>query len=67
MTIRALDRALRHEFFLIPTGYAPDYWVAFWDMYEHPEEQPPFALGALDFWWSNADKAEALKASGALR
>ncbi len=67
MTIRALDRALRHEFFMIPDGFAPDYWVAYWDMYEHPAEQPPFALGSLDFWWVNAEKAEALKASGALR
>ena len=67
MTIRALDRALRYEFFLIPDGFAPDYWVAYWDMYEHPEKQPPFALSSLDFWWFNAEKAKALKASGALR
>ncbi len=49
MTIRALDRALRHEFFLIPDGYAPDHWVAYWDMYEHPEEIPPYALGHAGF------------------
>lgn len=67
MTIRALDRALRYEFFLIPDGYAPDYWVAYWDMYEHPAQIPPYALGTLDFWWANQDKAGALKASGALR
>lgn len=67
LTIRALDRALRHEFFLIPDGYAPDHWVAFWDMYEHPGKIPPFALGTLDFWWFNADKASALRAAGALR
>ncbi len=67
MTIRALDRALRYEFFLIPDGYAPDHWVAYWDMYEHPETIPPYALGTLDFWWYNADKGAALKASGALR
>lgn len=67
MTIRALDRALRHEFFLIPDGYAPDYWVAYWDMYDHPEEIPPYALGTLDFWWYDEEKGEALKASGALR
>ena len=67
VAVRVLDRALRHEFFLIPTGYVPDYWVAYWDMYEHPAEQPPYALGSLDFWWVNAEKAEALKASGALR
>ncbi len=67
MTIRALDRALRYEFFLIPDGYAPDHWVAYWDMYEYPETLPPYALGTLDFWWYNAEKGAALKASGALR
>ncbi len=67
ISVRALDRALRHEFFMIPTGYVPDHWVAYWDIYEHPAEQPPYALGTLDFWWYNAEKAEALKASGALR
>lgn len=65
--LSVLDRVLRHEFFVIPTGYAPDHWVAYWDMYEHPENMPPFALGSLDFWWVNPDKAAALKASGALR
>ncbi|MFZ5962466.1 extracellular solute-binding protein [Thalassococcus sp. BH17M4-6] len=67
MTMRALDRALRYEFFVIPDGYAPDHWAAYWDMYEHPETIPPYALGTLDFWWYNAEKAEALKSSGALR
>ncbi len=65
--VMAIDRALRHEFVVIPDGYKPDHWVAYWDMYEHPDTQPPFALGTLDFWWVNADKAAALKASGALR
>ena len=67
LAVRVLDRALRNEFFLIPTGYVPDYWVAYWDMYERPAEQPPYALGSLDFWWFNADKAAALRDSGALR
>ncbi|MEQ8294540.1 MAG: extracellular solute-binding protein [Roseovarius sp.] len=67
VAIRALDRALRHEFIVIPDGYKPDHWVAYWDMYEHPEEIPPYALGTLDFWWFNEEKAEELKASGALQ
>ena len=67
MTIRALDRALRHEFIVIPDGYKPDHWVAYWDMYEHPETLPPYALGTLDFWWFNEEKAEELRASGALQ
>ena len=67
MTIRALDRALRHEFFVIPDGYKPDHWVAFWDMYAHPDKMPPYALGVLDFWWHDAQKSARLQASGALR
>nr|WP_223274891.1 extracellular solute-binding protein [Tateyamaria sp. syn59] len=65
--MRALDRALRHEFFMVPLWYNPDHWVAYYDMYEHPEEIPPYNLGYLDFWWVNEDKAAELRASGALR
>ncbi len=67
LAVSLIDRALRYEFFVIPTGFVPDHWVAYWNMYERPETQPPFALGVLDFWWQNADKAAALRASGALR
>ena len=63
----ALDRALRYEFFMIPAWYNDSYWTAYYDQYEHPEGQPAYALGYLDFWWYNADKAAALRAAGALR
>ncbi|TMM52899.1 extracellular solute-binding protein [Sulfitobacter sabulilitoris] len=66
-TLRALDRALRYEFFMIPTWYNDSFWVAYYDQYEHPQVLPPYALGFLDFWWYNQDKAEALRAAGALR
>lgn len=65
--VRAIDRIMRRELFVVPTWYNANYWVAYWDMYEHPETLPPYALGQLDFWWFNADKAEALVAAGALR
>ena len=52
---------------MVPTWYKDKYWVAYWDMYEHPEVIPPLDLGILDFWWVNPDKEAALKASGALR
>lgn len=67
VSLMALDRALRYEFIMIPTWYNDSFWVAYWDMYEHPENLPAYALGVLDFWWINPEKAEALKASGALR
>ena len=66
-TLTALDRALRYEFIMIPVWYNPSHWVAYYDQYEHPEEIPAYALGNLDFWWYNQDKADALRAAGALR
>ena len=66
-SLMALDRALRYEFFMIPVWYNPVYWVAYYDMFERPETIPPYALGQLDFWWYNEEKAAALRASGALR
>ena len=65
--LRALDRVLRYLRIQIHSGYVGEHWVASYDMYEHPENLPPLALGALDFWWYNKEKHEALKASGALR
>ena len=66
-SLMALDRALRYEFIMIPLWYNPSHWVAYYDMFEHPDTIPPYALGQLDFWWYNEDKAAELKASGALR
>ena len=65
-SLTALDRALRYEFIMIPVWYNPSHWTAYYDQYEHPDI-PPFALGPLDFWWYNQDKADALRAAGALR
>ncbi len=65
--LMALDRVLRYEFFIIPDGYVADYWTAYYDMYEYPENLPPFSLGYLDLWWVNPEKEAALKTKGALR
>jgi microcin C transport system substrate-binding protein len=65
--LMALDRVLRHEFFMVPVWYNDSHWVAYWDQYEHPEELPPYALGPLDFWWYDAEGAAELRAAGALR
>jgi microcin C transport system substrate-binding protein len=65
--VRAIDRVMRHEYFIVPTWFLGANWVAYFDMYEHPENLPEFGLGYLDYWWFNQDKAEALIAAGALR
>lgn len=64
--VRALDRVLRAERFWVPQWYKNVHTVAYFDMYEHPDDLPPFALGNLEFWWYNADKAAALEAAGAI-
>ncbi len=67
VAVSALDRVLRAMRFAIPQWYKPTHFVAYYDMYEHPANLPPYLLGERDFWWYNAEKAAALKASGALR
>ena len=64
---RALDRVLRHKRIMVPTWYLGNHWAAYWDMYEHPANLPPYTLGVEDLWWINAEKEAALKAEGALR
>lgn len=65
--VRAIDRIMRRELFMVPTWYLGKHWVAYYDMYEHPENLPPYALGQLDFWWYNAENAETLRAAGAFK
>jgi microcin C transport system substrate-binding protein len=65
--IRALDRSLRALRFWVPQWYKADYTLAYYDIFAHPQNMPPYALGELDFWWYNAEKADKLKAAGALR
>lgn len=63
--VRALDRVLRALRFAVLQWQRPSTLVAHYDFYEHPEKLPPYALGEMDFWWYNAEKAEKLKAAGA--
>lgn len=63
----ALDRALRAIRFWVPQWYKATYTLAYYDIFGHPANMPPYALGELDFWWYDSDKAARLKQSGALR
>ncbi len=65
--IKAIDRVMRYDYFVVPVWSLQENWVAYYDMYEYPENLPEFGLGYLDYWWYNAEKAEGLRAAGALR
>jgi microcin C transport system substrate-binding protein len=64
---RAMDRVLRAKLFWVPQWFKPTSWVAYFDMYDHPEQLPPYAVGELDFWWYDAEAAERLRAAGAFQ
>jgi len=65
--VRSLDRVLRAYRFWVPQWYKDVHTVAYYDMYEHPEPLPPYSLGYLDFWWYDAERADELRAAGAIR
>lgn len=65
--VHALDRVLRALHIWVPQWFKAKHTVAYWDMYAHPDKLPPYALGELDFWWYDADKAKKLKEAGAIR
>jgi microcin C transport system substrate-binding protein len=49
---RALDRVLQHGWYVIPNWHIPAWRVAFWDKFEKPATQAPYALGVIDTWWA---------------
>lgn len=58
---RALDRVLLHNQYIIPQWYRDTYTVVYWDMFGRPSDTPPkYALGFLDTWWIDRDKAARL-------
>ncbi len=54
---RALDRVLRAERYWIPMWYNDKVWLAFWDLFSHPETTPKFSSGAPGTWWYDNEKA----------
>ncbi len=64
--VRALDRVLRAERFWVPQWYKDVHTVAYYDVYDHPEPLPPYALGNLDFWWWDEARADELRDAGVI-
>ena len=65
--IRALDRTLRNKVIWVPQWFKNKHTIAYYDMFEHPENLPPYDIGVLDTWWLNSDKYNNLKEQGALK
>ncbi len=61
---RALDRVLRAGHYWVPNWYRPDFWLAYWDMYERPATPPKYDPGVLSTWWVDPAKAARLNLPG---
>ena len=57
---------LRDKIIWVPNWYKGSHWIAYWDVFGHPDEKPPYDRGT-DYWWFDQAKYDALVAAGALR
>ncbi len=67
--VSALDRVLRAMHIWVPQWYKGEHNIAYFDMFERPytDTPPPNGMGEVSIWWFNPDKAQALRAAGAIR
>lgn len=54
--IKAFDRVMRHEYYLIPQWYAPYQRVAYRDKFEHPKTDLKVGLQTMTWWMKGAKK-----------
>jgi microcin C transport system substrate-binding protein len=55
--IKALDRVLMWNQYVIPSYTILTDRIAYWDRFGHPEPYPRFTVGFPNVWWWDADKA----------
>ena len=62
--VRALDRVLMANQYVIPSyTYLPDR-IAYWDRFGHPDPYPRFTVGFPTVWWWDKDKAAKVGGGG---
>lgn len=55
-TVRALDRVLLANHFVVPTYTLRHSRLAYWDHITHPEELPYYGIGFPDVWWYSGEE-----------
>ncbi|HEX4891790.1 MAG TPA: extracellular solute-binding protein [Hyphomicrobiaceae bacterium] len=58
---RAMDRVLRAGHYWVPHWYKASHHLAFWDKFGRPATKAKYALGVLDTWWFDPEKAVRVK------
>lgn len=57
---RALDRVLLWNYFMVPQYHRPVTWVAYWNKFGIPEDQPEYASVDIESWWIDPEREDAL-------
>ena len=50
--VKALDRVLLANNFVIPMFYSGESKIAYWQRITHPQNLPEYGIGFPDIWWS---------------
>lgn len=59
--VRALDRVLMWNHYVVPQWYKGAHNIAYWNRFDRPKKKPAFDLGMLDTWWFNPKKAAMIE------
>lgn len=58
--VRALDRVLRANLYVIPSWVSEGHRVAYWDEFGRSDIQPDFHFPVEELWWHDAGRAAAI-------
>ena len=58
--VRALDRVLMWNRYVITQWYKGEHNIAYWNKFGRPATSPRFDMGVLDTWWYDREKAEMI-------
>ena len=63
--VRALDRVLMWNRYVIPQWYKGAHHIAYWNKFDRPNVKPKYGRGVIDTWWHNPEKAAMVDAGRA--
>lgn len=53
--VRAMDRVLLHNYYVIPMWHYPKWRMAYWNKIARPENLSPISPAIANTWWANPD------------
>jgi microcin C transport system substrate-binding protein len=58
---RALDRVLLWGYYIVPHWHLPKVWMAYWNKFGIPDEQPAYSGVDTNSWWIDTEREAALQ------